>query len=235
MGNRLLSIGRKSDSSVARIDGEDIRGLRRAERVKTELLRRETQRATFAGQFALRRDRRAGGAEQVGAHFAAPDFGVQRFADGVGLGGGSVVEMRLDQILHPRGKNPLAREVAGKFAGGKIQDQHRAEAVMHGGHGGRTVAIFEQHAARAGRAGLVIIVKLQQREVLARVAGKQFQVRRFEIAAHDLLRAGQNIRGDFRSGQTQGHRVRADDFFERGEIFGIGGAVEKINQSAAAE
>ena len=106
---------------------------------------------------------------------------------------------------------------------------------MKRGHGRGAVAVLQQHAARAGRAGLVIIVEFQQRQVLAGVALEELQVGRLEIAAGDLLRARRHVGGDVAAGQAQRQRVRAGDFLQRGEVFRVGRAVEKIDQPAAAK
>ena len=114
----------------AGVDTERIKQLGRSQRVESKLVRRERDAAAFAGQFALHDHRFAGRIDEIVAGFAPPDFRMQRFIDGIGGGRRLVRGNRLDQVLHPRGKKPLARQVAGKFGGGKIQQQHRAQPVV---------------------------------------------------------------------------------------------------------
>ena len=111
------------------IDAKSVGRTRQAQGIKPDLIRRERHTATFPGQLALGSDARAGGADDSVVHLAAPDFRVQRFAECKGRGRRFCRREILHQIQHPGGENPLPGQVAGKFAGRKIQQQRGAEPV----------------------------------------------------------------------------------------------------------
>ena len=141
---------------------------------------------------------------------------------------------RLHDFLNPCGKNFLPRQVAGKFAYGKIQKQHRAQSVAQAGHGRCFIRIIQQNISRARRTGMIEIIKLQQAEVLPGRSAKQLQVFRFEIPFDDLAPAVTLVATRL-SAQFDRHRARARPPFPTLQVIRVRLAIQEIDNAAAIE